>query len=130
MCCTTSTSEPAYLQKVASYVKPSGRIAVIELDATKPDASHRDQKELQVTREELDTWMKAAGLRKIEEISLFEDKWFVIYGKDGGKIGDRLVRVMPVADSRLRSSRRWLRRLGKGGGPRTAPPRCRSTCCR
>ena len=33
----------AYLQKVASYVKPSGRIAVIELDATRPDASHRDR---------------------------------------------------------------------------------------
>ena len=76
---------PAYLQKVASYLKPSGRIAVIELDATKPDASHRDQKELQVTREELDTWMKAAGLRKIEEISMFEDKWFVIYGKTAEK---------------------------------------------
>jgi ubiquinone/menaquinone biosynthesis C-methylase UbiE len=73
----------AYLQKVASYVKPSGRIAVIELDATKPYASHRDQPELQVTREDLDKWMKAAGLRKLEEIPMFEakDKWFVIYGK-------------------------------------------------
>jgi ubiquinone/menaquinone biosynthesis C-methylase UbiE len=75
----------AYVQKVASYVKPSGRIAVIELDATRPDASHRDQKDLQVTREELDTWMKAAGLRKLEEIPLSEDKWFVIYGKTADK---------------------------------------------
>ena len=75
----------AYLQKVASYVKPSGRIAVIELDATRPDASHRDQKDLQVTREELDGWMKAAGLRKLEEIPLSEDKWFVIYGKTAEK---------------------------------------------
>jgi ubiquinone/menaquinone biosynthesis C-methylase UbiE len=70
-----------YLQKVASYLKPSGRIAVIELDATKPDASHRDQPELQVTKEELDKWMKSAGLRRLEEIPMFEDKWFVIYGK-------------------------------------------------
>ena len=29
--------------------------------------------------------MKAAGLRKIEEISMFEDKWFVIYGKTAEK---------------------------------------------
>ena len=77
----------AYLQKVASYVKPSGRIAIIELDATRPDASHRDQPELQVTREGLDKWMTAAGLRKLEEISMFEnkDKWFVIYGKPAEK---------------------------------------------
>lgn len=75
----------AYVQKVASYVKPSGRIAVIELDATRPDASHRDEKDLQVTREELDTWMKAAGLRKLEEIPLSEEKWFVIYGKTAEK---------------------------------------------
>jgi ubiquinone/menaquinone biosynthesis C-methylase UbiE len=77
----------AYVQKVASYVKPSGRIAVIELDATKPDASHRDQPELQVTREELDKWMTAAGLHKLEEIPMFEnqEKWFVIYGKPAAK---------------------------------------------
>ena len=74
-----------YLQKVASYLKPSGRIAVVELDATKPDASHRDQPELQVTKEELDKWMKSAGLRRLEEISMFEDKWFVIYGKTADK---------------------------------------------
>jgi ubiquinone/menaquinone biosynthesis C-methylase UbiE len=74
-----------YVQKVASYLKPSGRIAVIELDATRPDASHRDQPDLQVTKEDLDKWMKAAGLRRIEEIPMFEDKWFVIYGRTAEK---------------------------------------------
>jgi ubiquinone/menaquinone biosynthesis C-methylase UbiE len=71
----------AYLAKVASYLKPKGRIAVIELDADKPDASHRDDPKLQVRRPELQTWMEAAGLQKLAEYPLFEDKWFVIYGK-------------------------------------------------
>jgi ubiquinone/menaquinone biosynthesis C-methylase UbiE len=70
-----------YLKKVASYLKPSGRIAVIELDATLPDASHKDEPEQQVTKEQLEGWMKAAGLRKTEEIPLFDTKWFVVYQK-------------------------------------------------
>lgn len=74
-----------YLKAVAGYLKPNGRIAVIELDATKPDASHRDEPDQQVRREELDTWMKAVGLTKLEDINLYEDKWFVIYGKAAAK---------------------------------------------
>jgi ubiquinone/menaquinone biosynthesis C-methylase UbiE len=72
----------AYLKKVASYLKPDGRIAVIELDADHADSSHRNEPKLQVRREQLQLWMAAAGLEKQEEISnLFEDKWFVIYGQ-------------------------------------------------
>ena len=71
-----------YLKTVAGYLKPNGRIAVIELDATRPDASHRDQPEQQVTREQVERWMTDAGLKKLEEVpGLWEDKWFVIYGK-------------------------------------------------
>ena len=70
----------AYLKKVASYLKPGGRIAVIELDADRPEASHRDDPNLQVRREQLQQWMAAAGLEKEQEITgLFDDKWFVIY---------------------------------------------------
>jgi ubiquinone/menaquinone biosynthesis C-methylase UbiE len=70
----------AYLAKVASYLKPGGRIVVIELDADRPDASHRDDPKLQVRREQVQQWMTAAGLEKVEEVTgLFEDKWFVIY---------------------------------------------------
>lgn len=70
----------AYLQKVASYLKPGGRIAVIELDADRPDATHGKEPALQVRREQLQQWMAAAGLEKEEEITgLFDDKWFVIY---------------------------------------------------
>lgn len=70
-----------YLKRVAGYLKPNGRIAVIELDATRPDASHKDEPEQQVTREQLDGWMTAAGMKKLEEIPMYDEKWFVVYGK-------------------------------------------------
>ena len=72
----------AYLKTVAGYLKPGGRIAVVELDVTRPDASHRDDPKLQVRKEELQQWMTAAGLVRSEEIPLAEDKWFVIYTQE------------------------------------------------
>lgn len=69
-----------YLKTVAGYLKPKGRIAVIELDSEKPGSSHANEPALQVTRQQVQTWMEAAGLSKLEEIPLFDDKWFVIYG--------------------------------------------------
>jgi len=70
-----------YLQAVARYLKPNGRIAVIELDADHPGTSHANEPHLQVSREQVRGWMQAAGLRQLEEIPLYEDKWFVVYGK-------------------------------------------------
>jgi ubiquinone/menaquinone biosynthesis C-methylase UbiE len=74
-----------YVAKVASYLKPGGRIAVIELDATRPDASHKDDPSQQVSKEQLEQWMTAAGLRRLEEVPLYEEKWFMIYGKPAAK---------------------------------------------
>jgi arsenite methyltransferase len=70
-----------YLKTVAGYLKPNGRIAVIELDATRSNASHRDEPDQQVTREQVEEWMTAAGLKKLDEFPMFEEKWFVVYGK-------------------------------------------------
>ena len=67
----------AYLKSVAGYVKPGGRIVVIDLN---PDTSpHRDQPELVVTREQTAAWMAAAGFTPSEDVRLFADKWFVVY---------------------------------------------------
>lgn len=74
-----------YVAKVASYLKPGGRIAVIELDATRPDASHKDDPSQQVSKAQLEQWMAAAGLRRLEEVPLYEEKWFVIYGKNAAR---------------------------------------------
>ncbi len=70
----------AYLKNLARYLKPTGRIAVIDF---KPEqGGHRGQPELQVSQEQTTAWMAAAGLKPVEEIrDLFTDKWFVIYAK-------------------------------------------------
>ena len=71
-----------YLKTVSGYLKPGGRIAVIELDHTHPKSPHREQADQQVTKPQLDEWMKAAGLTKSGEFSIYEDKWFVVYRKN------------------------------------------------
>jgi ubiquinone/menaquinone biosynthesis C-methylase UbiE len=67
----------AYLKSLAKYIKPSGRIAVIELDPVK--GSHRDDPKLRLTKEQVAGWMADAGFKPAEEFTLFDDKWFVVY---------------------------------------------------
>ena len=66
-----------YLKNLAGYLKPTGRIAVI--DFRPGQGGHLNQPELRVTKEQTDTWMAAAGLKPSEQIELFPDKWFVVY---------------------------------------------------
>jgi ubiquinone/menaquinone biosynthesis C-methylase UbiE len=68
-----------YIKNLAGYIKPGGRIAVIEF---KPgQGGHRTDAALQVSEQQAGEWMTAAGLKQVEEIQLFEDKWFRIYQK-------------------------------------------------
>jgi ubiquinone/menaquinone biosynthesis C-methylase UbiE len=68
-----------YLKNLAGYLKPGGRVAIIEF---KPgQGGHANDASLQVSQEQATTWMAAAGLKPLEEIKLFDDKWFVIFGK-------------------------------------------------
>lgn len=69
-----------YLKNLATYIKPSGRIAVVELDPVK--GSHRDEPKLQVSKELCAKWMADAGFKPVEEFNLFEDKWFVVYARN------------------------------------------------
>jgi ubiquinone/menaquinone biosynthesis C-methylase UbiE len=71
---------PEYVKALARTLKPDGRIAVIEFH---PDrGGHKDQKEMQVTREAAAKWMTDVGLAPVQEVAdLFTDKWFVIYGR-------------------------------------------------
>lgn len=69
-----------YLRNLARYVKPGGRIAIIDL--TPEGSPHRAQPELVVTRDQATTWMADAGFKPVEEITdLFTDKWFVVYSR-------------------------------------------------
>lgn len=68
---------PAYLKSVAGYVKPGGRIVVIDLNAdTSP---HRDQPALVVSKQQATAWMAEAGFVVAEDVHLFADKWFLVF---------------------------------------------------
>jgi ubiquinone/menaquinone biosynthesis C-methylase UbiE len=68
-----------YLKNLANYVKPDGRIVVIDLDPA--TGSHRNDPKLRLTKEQVATWMAETGFKPIEEITMFDDKWFVVYGR-------------------------------------------------
>ena len=68
-----------YLKNLAQYLNPGGRVALIEF---KPgQGGHTNDTTLQVSQEQATAWMTAAGLKQLEVIDLFPDKYFVIYGK-------------------------------------------------
>jgi ubiquinone/menaquinone biosynthesis C-methylase UbiE len=67
----------AYLKSVAGYLKPGGRIVVIEFNPG--DSPHKAEPTLIVSKEQTAAWMADAGLVPSEDISLFADKYFVVY---------------------------------------------------
>jgi ubiquinone/menaquinone biosynthesis C-methylase UbiE len=68
----------AYLKATARYVKPGGRMAIVELP---PDGSHKDEPALVVTRDQVKGWMADAGFAPVQEFDGLPGKWFVVYGR-------------------------------------------------
>jgi ubiquinone/menaquinone biosynthesis C-methylase UbiE len=68
-----------YLRSLAGYLKPGGRIAVIDFFPER--GPHRGDAALQITKEETRRLMATAGLRVLAEHRLYDDKWFVVYGR-------------------------------------------------
>ena len=69
----------AYLKNLARYLKPDGRIAVIERTGVH---RRRDQRHMQMTKDEVTGWMEDAGFEPAEEYFMFGDqKWFVVYSR-------------------------------------------------
>jgi 2-polyprenyl-3-methyl-5-hydroxy-6-metoxy-1,4-benzoquinol methylase len=70
----------AYLKALGAYIKPSGRIALIEMNRDDPKTSHRNNPEMLLSKDEVKNWMAAAGFHPAEEFDLFGmPKWFIIY---------------------------------------------------
>lgn len=72
-----------FMRNVASYVRPGGRVAIIEYDAT--TGPHKDAPALQITREQLDAMMADVGFPVPTPVTgLFGDtdpRWMVIYSR-------------------------------------------------
>lgn len=67
--------QPAYLEKLASYVKPGGRIAIIDFIRNWPPRSNR------YTTAELISWMEKAGFRVSRKYDFIEDEFFIIFSR-------------------------------------------------
>lgn len=72
-------NRPEYLKTLAGYLAPGGRIAVVDFERGK--GPHETQPELQVARDQLTGWMKDAGLVQLEDIRMFDDKYFLIFAR-------------------------------------------------
>ena len=66
-----------YLRALSSYLKPTARIVVIDMIE-----GHRDDLEMQITQEQVTQWMASVGFQLVEEVKLFEDKFFVIFSRN------------------------------------------------
>jgi ubiquinone/menaquinone biosynthesis C-methylase UbiE len=73
-----------YLKALGAYIKPAGRIAIIEMNKDDPNTPHKNQPELLVSRDEILKWMSDAGFKIVEEhADLFPGtKWFLIFGRN------------------------------------------------
>jgi ubiquinone/menaquinone biosynthesis C-methylase UbiE len=68
-----------YLKTLAGYLAPSGRIAVVDYEpGTGPHSGHP---ELEVSRQQLATWMRDAGLAQVDDVKLFDDKYFLVFAR-------------------------------------------------
>ncbi|MGH9158899.1 MAG: class I SAM-dependent methyltransferase [Vicinamibacteraceae bacterium] len=71
----------AYLRAVSRYLKPAARIAIIDYHPAR--SPHRDEPAMQVSQEQAQALLRDAGFTPVEEVALFDDKWFVIFGRGG-----------------------------------------------
>ena len=69
-----------YLKTLAGYLKPGGRIVVVDFEGGK--GPHAIDPELQVPREQLSAWMKAAGLSLADDVKLFPEKYVLVYRRN------------------------------------------------
>src|SRR2546427_1831269 len=70
----------AYLKALATYIKPTGRIALIEMNRDDPKTPHRNNPDMLLSKDEIRKWMAAAGFYPAEEFDVFGNpNGFIIY---------------------------------------------------
>lgn len=82
----------AYLKVLSSYLKPMGRIVIIEQEFDDPIAKKWDRPEDRITKEQVQTWMAQVGFHLVSDFDIFEGtnnpkgtgmpaRWFVVYSR-------------------------------------------------
>jgi mono/diheme cytochrome c family protein/SAM-dependent methyltransferase len=83
----------AYLRVLASYLKPGGRIAIVEQEFEDPIAKQWDLPEDRITPEQVNDWMGRVGFRFEASFDIFKgannpaaagmpERWFVLYTRE------------------------------------------------
>ncbi len=79
-----------YLRTLSSYLKPTGRIVIIEQEFDDPIAMKWDIPEDRIKQEQVNSWMAEVGFHLAEEFDIFQGdnnpagtgmpaRWFVVY---------------------------------------------------
>jgi cyclopropane fatty-acyl-phospholipid synthase-like methyltransferase len=68
-----------YLKNLRRYLRPGGRIAIIDFTENWPSG----HEQMRFTLNELEGWMSAAGFKRIEKHDFLNNNFFVIYQPDG-----------------------------------------------
>ena len=63
---------PQYLMRLAAYLKPGGRIAVVEQEFNDPIAKQWDRPEDRITNEQLRVWMANVGFHQVAAFDIFQ----------------------------------------------------------
>ena|SRR5688572_11544937 len=70
---------PAYLKSLTKYLKPTSRVVIVDYLAKQ--GPHRDDPSLVVGKEQAAQLLSAIGFKPVDDVALFPDKYFVIYGR-------------------------------------------------
>ena len=82
-----------YLEVLSKYLKPTGRIVIIEQEFDDPIAKKWDIPEDRITREEVEAWMSQVGFFLVDKFDIFigtnnpegtgmPERWFVVYSRE------------------------------------------------
>jgi arsenite methyltransferase len=67
--------QPGYLARLAAYVKPGGRIAIIDFTQNWPPSSNR------FTTRDLSSWMEKAGFKVSTSHEFIQDEFFIVFSR-------------------------------------------------
>ena len=68
-----------YIKALAGYLAPTGRIVVVDYEPGK--GPHTGQPQLEVSREQLTTWMRNAGFTQVDDVRLFAEKYVLVFAR-------------------------------------------------
>jgi ubiquinone/menaquinone biosynthesis C-methylase UbiE len=68
-----------YLAALVTYLKPTARVAIVEMDPV--TGPHRNDPTLQITKDQLNTWMATLGYEPQQTVDISGTKWLAVYAR-------------------------------------------------